>query len=73
MATSDARSARKSYLVNSIASLTVALVLALVGLALTAYFRADPSQLPAGETVLGSADRTRHHLPNRNRKPLLLD
>jgi SSS family solute:Na+ symporter len=68
MATSDARSARKSYLVNSIASLTVALVLALVGLALMAYFRAYPSQLPAGETVLGSADRLfpyfiSHHLP----------
>lgn len=57
MATRDARSARNSYLVNSVASLVASFVLALVGLALMAYFRTHPAQLPAGETVLGSADK----------------
>lgn len=68
MATSDASDARKSYLVNSIASIVVSLVLALVGLALMVYFRTYPNQLPQGETVLGSADQLfpwfiSHHLP----------
>lgn len=68
MATSDASSARKSYLVNSIATLVVLVVLMLVGLALMAYFRANLGQLPPGGTVLGSADNLfpwfiSHHLP----------
>ena len=57
MATRDAASARKSYLVNSIATLVSSLVLALVGLALMAYFRQHTDGLPEGQTVLGSADK----------------
>ena len=57
MATSDARAARRSYLVNSIATLVSPIVLALVGLALMAYFRQHPGQLPEGQTVIGTADR----------------
>jgi SSS family solute:Na+ symporter len=68
MATRDAASARKSYLVNSIATLVSSLVLALVGLALMAYFRQHTDGLPEGQTVLGSADKLfpyfiSHHLP----------
>jgi SSS family solute:Na+ symporter len=37
--------------------MVVAVVLALVGLALLAYFRASPGQLPLGATVQESADR----------------
>jgi len=56
MATRDVASARRSYLVNSVAAASVLLVLALVGLSLMGYFRVYPQQLPAGETVANSAD-----------------
>jgi SSS family solute:Na+ symporter len=55
MATKNASDARRSYLVNSAASVIVFGVLTLVGLALMAYFRMNPGQLP-GETIQASAD-----------------
>lgn len=57
MATTDAAAARKSYLVNSVATIIVSVVLALVGLALMAYYRQFPDQFAAGQTILGSADK----------------
>ncbi len=56
MATRDVVAARRSYLINSIAAASVLLVLALVGLSLMGYYRVHPQQLPAGETLAGSAD-----------------
>lgn len=56
MATRDAASARRSYLINSIAAASVLVVLAVVGLSLMGYFRAFPQQLPAGETIASGAD-----------------
>lgn len=61
MATRDAASARKSYLVNSIAVIVVSSTLALVGLALMAFYRQFPEQLADGQTVLGSADQLFPH------------
>jgi len=68
MATSDAKQARRAYLVNSIVTLVASLVLALVGLSLMAYFAKFPGALPEGFTVNGSADKLfplfiSHHLP----------
>lgn len=57
MSTEDAGSARRSFLVNSVAGAAVSLVLALVGFALLGYFQADASRLPAGWTISSSADR----------------
>ena len=51
MATSDAKSARRSFLIKSIAGVVVATLLAFVGLALSGYFQAFPEQLPAGKTI----------------------
>ncbi len=57
MATEDASAARKSYLVNSIVTLVASFVLALVGLALLAYYRQFPDQFTGGQTIAGSADK----------------
>ena len=64
MATEDVSAARRSFLVNSVASAMVSLVLALVAFSLLGYFQARPELLPPG---LG-ADRVFphyivHHLP----------
>jgi len=68
MATRDAGAARRSFLINSIASVAVSLVLALVGLSLLAYYQADSQRLPAGKTITDNADLLfpyyiSHHLP----------
>lgn len=57
MATTDAAAARKSYLVKSVASILVSITLALVGLALMAYYRQFPEQFINGATVAGGADK----------------
>ena len=64
MATKDVRAARRSFLVNSVSSAMVSLVLTLVAFSLLGYFQARPEFLPPG---LG-ADRVFphyivHHLP----------
>lgn len=56
MATRDTVAARRAYLINSIAAASVLLILGLVGLSLMGYYRVHPQQLPAGETLAGSAD-----------------
>ena len=64
MATGDVRAARRSFLMNSVASAMVSVILALVAFSLLGYFQARPELLPPG---LG-ADRVFphyivHHLP----------
>ena len=61
MATRDAASARRSYLVNSLVSLVVVVVLALVGLSLRGFFQTFPGQLPAGQTIAETADQLFPH------------
>lgn len=67
MATGNARAARRSFLINSIAGIAVSLVLALVGFSLLAFYQADSESL-AGMTISKDADRLfpyfiSHHLP----------
>ncbi len=56
MATRDARAARRSYLVNSFAVVSVVIVLTLVGLSLKGFFQTYPHELSAAATVANSAD-----------------
>jgi SSS family solute:Na+ symporter len=57
LATKDAKAARTVLIISLVADGVVTLILALVGLGLLAYFRADPDLLPDGQTVLGDSDR----------------
>jgi SSS family solute:Na+ symporter len=57
MATTDAAAARKSYLVKSGATILVSVTLALVGLALMAYYRQFPESFADGQPVVGAADQ----------------
>ena len=61
MATRDASSARRSYLVNMLASLSVITLLALVGLCLKGYYESYPQFLPPGESVASAADKLFPH------------
>lgn len=68
MATSDAKAARKAYLINSLASLAVGIVMTCMGLSLMAFFNAHVEALPDGESVYSAADTLfpryiSHHLP----------
>jgi len=68
MATGDARAARRSFLINSIAGAMVTLVLAMVGFSLLGYFQSNPTLLPGGKTIEEAADRLfpyfiSHHIP----------
>ena len=56
MATADARAARRSFLIKSLAGVVVSAVLALVGFSLLYYFREFPERLPAGQTIATAAD-----------------
>ncbi len=56
MATRDTIAARKSYLVNTIISIGVTLVLGVLGLALLGYFNEHQHMLPQDTTVTGGAD-----------------
>lgn len=57
LATRDTRAAQRSLAVSIAANISVQLLLALVGLAVLAWFTADPTRLPAGETLLTDSDR----------------
>lgn len=57
MATRDARTARRSYLVNSAAVVVVMGLLALVGFALLGYFSAHPEALPPGIDLIENGDQ----------------
>lgn len=56
LATKDVRSARKTFGISLITNFTVQILLALVGLALLAYFIKKPYELPTGETIFNYAD-----------------
>jgi SSS family solute:Na+ symporter len=57
LATRDARAARQVLFTTLIANVVITLVLAAIGLALLAFFRARPEMLPAGQTIDGDADK----------------
>lgn len=56
LATKDVRSARKTFGISLVTNFTVQVLLALVGLALLAYFTKKPYELPAGEIIFNYAD-----------------
>ena len=57
LATRDARAARRMFNVSLLANVLLWPLLALVGIALLAYFQARPQMLPAGLTVTENADQ----------------
>jgi SSS family solute:Na+ symporter len=57
LATRDKRSAQRMFKISLISDASVACLLAILGLALHAYFRANPQMLPDGETLATGADR----------------
>ena len=57
LATRDAGSARRVLLVSLVAGIVVMAFLALLGLALFAFFRANPHTLGYGQTIQANADR----------------
>jgi SSS family solute:Na+ symporter len=64
MATSDARAARRSFLINSLAGFMVSCILALVAFSLLGYFQARPDLLPQGiEADKVFPHYIVHHLP----------
>ena len=56
LATRDAKAARSVLLTSLLANVFVALILAAVGMALLAFFRANPHLMPDGQTILADAD-----------------
>ncbi|MBD3676344.1 MAG: sodium/solute symporter [Planctomycetaceae bacterium] len=68
MSTTDARAARKSFLIQLCVSVTVGVTLALVGFSLLGYFQTFPGALPADMHLKTTADdifphMIAHHLP----------
>ncbi len=61
LATPNAKTARRSFLTNMFADLTVTAVLACVGFALLGFFRANPQYLPSDATVSENADKLFPH------------
>jgi SSS family solute:Na+ symporter len=57
LATRDKRSAQRMFKISLVSDASVAILLAILGLALHAYFRAHPQMLPDGETLATGADR----------------
>jgi solute:Na+ symporter, SSS family len=56
MAVRDARAARRSFLINAVATVVITGSLALVGLALLGLYNSQPDLLPSGWTVQQNAD-----------------
>ncbi|MCH2202764.1 MAG: sodium/solute symporter [Fuerstiella sp.] len=57
MSTGSAAAARRSFLINSCAGASVALLLALVGFSLLGFYQAHPEFLPDGQSIEESADK----------------
>ena len=57
LATRDVKAARRVLATSLSADATVALFLGMLGLALLAYFRANPHFVPDGQTLMGDADK----------------
>jgi solute:Na+ symporter, SSS family len=56
LATQDVKSAQRMYLSTMVSNLLVYILLAVLGLALFAYFKIHPELLAAGTTIVGGAD-----------------
>jgi len=56
LATRDVKAARQMYLSSLISNLLVYFLLAVLGLALFAYFKAHPELMPAHSSIIGEAD-----------------
>ncbi|NOY61220.1 MAG: sodium/solute symporter [Calditrichaeota bacterium] len=56
LATKDVRAARRMYLSSLISNLLVYFLLAVLGLALFAYFKMHPELLPTGSSIIDGAD-----------------
>ena len=56
LATRDVKAARKMYLSSLISNILVYLLLAILGLAILAYYKEFPGLIPAGSTLRESAD-----------------
>lgn len=61
LATRDANAARQTLRIALCLDTVVAVILAILGLALFAFFQANPSMLPDGETIDSSADQLLTH------------
>lgn len=57
LSTRDVRSARNAFTISMVTDAVVTLFLGAIGLALLAYFRAHPEQLPPGQTIGTGADQ----------------
>lgn len=67
--TSSLKNARRSYLMNLGAELTMASLLALCGLALLAYYLNHPQQVPDGQTAITAADKLFPHFLGHSLPP----
>ena len=56
LATRDATAARRAFLVNSVAGISITVVLALVGFALLGFFSVNPHLIPDGQSLIEDAD-----------------
>ena len=56
MATGSPEAARRSFLTNVLAGLSVTIMLMLIGFSLLGYFQANPEHLPEGQTLEMAAD-----------------
>jgi SSS family solute:Na+ symporter len=61
MATADAAAARRSFLVNCIVGVVIALVLMVVGFALLGFYETHPELIPGGNTIASEADNLFPH------------
>ncbi len=57
LATRDAATARRSFIINLVANVIISVLLGLAGLALLGYFLAHPGELEQGATVFSAADK----------------
>jgi len=56
LATKDVKAARRMYLSSLVSNLLVSFLLAVLGLALFAYFKMHPELLPSGASIIDGAD-----------------
>jgi len=57
LSTRNVRSARRAYVISLVADALVMVLMAMLGLALAAYFRVHPELLAEGQTVANAADK----------------
>lgn len=57
LATRDTKAARRMMATSLVANALICILLGVLGLALLAYFRANPQTIPQGQTLVGDADK----------------